>query len=49
MFGEEMTSKVQRSCRVKAPLTEKTWERGRVVLVVNMKNGGHFTRFKSKN
>ena len=34
--------------QVKAPLTEKTWGRGWVVLVVK-KNGGHFTRFKSKN
>ena len=34
--------------QVKAPLTEKTWGRGWVVLVVNLKNGGHFTRFKSK-
>ena len=35
--------------QVNAPLTEKTWGRGWVVLVVNLKNGGHFTRFKSKN
>ena len=35
--------------QVNAPLTEKTWGRGRVVLVVETKIGGHFTRFKSKN
>ena len=34
---------------VSTPLTEKTWGRGAVVLVVNLKNGGHFSRFKSKN
>ena len=26
-FNEPMTSKVQPSCRVNAPLTEKTWGR----------------------
>ena len=35
--------------QVNAPLIEKTWGRGSVVLVVNLKNGGYFTRFKSKN
>ena len=35
--------------QVNAPLTDKTWGRGLVVLVVNLENGGHFTRFKSKN
>ena len=35
--------------QVHALLTKKTWGRGWVVLVVNLKNGGHFTRFKSKN
>ena len=35
--------------QVNAPLTEKPWGRGLVVLVVNLKNGGHFTRFKGKN
>ena len=35
--------------QVNAPLTEKTSGRGWVVSVVKTKNGGHFTRFKSKN
>ena len=35
--------------QVNKPSTERAWGRGRVVLVVNLKNGGHFTRFKSKN
>ena len=35
--------------QVNAPLTEKTWGRGWVVLDVKKKNGRHFTRFKSKN
>ena len=35
--------------QVHALLTKKTWGRGWVVLVVNLKNGRHFTRFKSKN
>ena len=32
--------------QVNAPLTEKTWARGLVVLVVNLKNGGHFHSFQ---
>ena len=47
-----LTRKWRQKCsllQVNAPLTEKTWGRGWVVLVVNLKNGGHFTRFKSKN
>ena len=32
---------------VSAPLNEKTWGRGCVVLVVKTKNGGYFPRFKS--
>ena len=31
--------------KVKAPLTKKAWGRGCVVLVVNLKNGRHFTHF----
>ena len=38
-----------RELRVNTPLTEKTWGRGWVVLVVYLKNGGHFTRFRSNN
>ena len=47
-----LTRKWRQKCsllQVNAPLTEKTWGRGWVVLVVKTKNGGHFTRFKSKN
>ena len=46
-----LTRKWRKKCsllQVNEPLTEKTWGRGWVVLVVK-KNGGHFTRFKSKN
>ena len=39
----------QKFLQVNEPLTEKTWGWGWVVLVVTTKNGGHFTRFKSKN
>ena len=46
MFSEEMTPKNAAFLQVNAPLTERTWGRD---LVVNLKNGGHFTRFKSKN
>ena len=38
VFSEEMASN--------APVSE-TWGRGWVALIVNLKNGGHFTRFKS--
>ena len=47
-----LTRKWRQKCsllQVNEPLTEKTWGRGWVVLVVNLKNGGHFTHFKSKN
>ena len=51
-FGRilSLTRKWRQKCsllQVNAPLTEKTWGRGWVVLVVNI--CGHFTRFKSKN
>ena len=36
MFNEEMTSKMQPR-QVNAPVTEKTWGRGLVVLVVKTK------------
>ena len=51
MFNEEIGNdvKIASFSQVKALLTEKTWGRGSVVLIVNLKNGGHFTRFKSKN
>ena len=53
-FGRilSLTRKWRQKCsllQINAPLTEKTWRRGWVVLVVNLKNGGHFTCFKSKN
>ena len=47
-----LTGKWRQKCsplQVNAPLTEKTWGRGWVVLVVKTKIGRHFTRFKSKN
>ena len=46
-----LTRKWRQKCsllQVNAPLTEKTWGRGWVVLVEKTKYGGYFTRFKSK-
>ena len=45
-FGRKlMTSIVQQNCLGIERLTEKTWGRGWVVLVVNTKMAEHFTRF----
>ena len=50
MFNEEMTSKMQPATG-SGTVTEYTWERGSVVLLVKKKkkDGRHLTRFKSKN
>ena len=49
VFNEEMTSKMQPATG-SGTVTEYTWERGSVVLLVKKKKDGrHLTRFKSKN
>ena len=50
VFNEEMTSKMQPATG-SGTVTEYTWERGSVVLLVKKKkkDGRHLTRFKSKN